>query len=273
MKKIDYILKNKYSRDELTKLATRLDKEFRVNDFWNGWIFLQNEIFTIDEINELKKEYDYNQIYNYIIMKYGKNETIIKYNLIKEFIENPDDIGLLEFNVCNSRLDLGKINGHSYAYEIKTELDKTIRLKKQIEDYEKIFEFIYVVCHYSHLEAVKKIIPQKVGIKVFIIENEIVKFEDVRKAKINKSIRKEFLLNSINSKEYEYVIRKYLSISNIPLYKKDKIKLVNENISKNDLLKIYKEIIKRRQYKKWYHIKQEFNAILPIELQDIYTSY
>lgn len=273
MEKIDNILKNKYSQEELEKLATKLDKEFRVNYFWDGWVFLQHEIFSPEEINKLKKTYSYNQVYNYIIMNYGKSETIIKYNLIKGFISNPEDIGLFEFNVGNSRLDIGKINGNSYAYEIKTELDNTYRLKKQIKDYEKIFEFIYVVCHYKHLEEVRKIIPQKVGIKIFDIQNGEVKFKDIRMAKINKSIKKEYLLESINSNEYEIILKKYLNIKNIPLYKKDKIKLVSKNIKKSELMSIYKKIIKLRQSKKWYHIKQKFNMILPIELQGFYTNY
>lgn len=272
MNEIDYILKDKYSQDELIKLATRLDKEFRVNHFWNGWRFLGDGIFSAEEINELKKVYKYKEVYNHIIMNYGKNETIIKYNLIKEFIENPEDIGLLEFNVGNSRLDIGKINGNSYAYEIKTELDNTSRLEKQIKDYEKIFEFIYVVCHYRHLEQTRKIIPQKVGIKVFDIQDGRVTFEDIRKAKINKSIKKESLLESISSKEYEFIIKKHLNVNEMPLYKKDKIRLVDKNIKKDNLMQIYKEIIKLRQSKKWYHIKKEFNVILPIELQDIYNN-
>ncbi len=205
-------------------------------------------------------------------MKYGKNETVIKYNLIKEFIINSEDVGLLEFNVENSRLDIGKINGHSYAYEIKTELDNVLRLDKQIKDYEKIFEFIYVVCHPKHLKEVKKILSSKIGIIVFEIENETVKFKLIRDAKKNTSIRKEFLLKSLNSKEYEYIIREHLKMDEVPLYKDERIRLVNKCIKKNELEEIYKNTIKMRQYKKWNYIKQKFNVILPIEIQDIYSN-
>ncbi|MBN3348294.1 hypothetical protein CF050_15770 [Clostridium botulinum] len=271
MEEIHRILKSRYTEDELTKLATKLDKEFRVNYFWNGWDLLEREVFSENEISKLKLEYRYNEIYNFIIMKYGRNETIVKYNLIKQFMNNSEDIGLMEFNVGNSRLDIGKINGNSYAYEIKTELDNTLRLEKQIKDYEKIFEFIYVVCHYKHLENVRNIVPKKVGIKVFNMDNYEFKFNTVRKAQKNKSIKKEFLLEAINSKEYEFIIKKYLGINKVPLYKKDKIKLVDKNIKKIELIEIYKEIIKLRQSKKWHHIKQKFNVILPIELQDIYS--
>lgn len=271
MEELDRFLKNKYSDDELTTLATKLNKQFRVNYFWNGWSLLEKQVFSYDEIEFLKKHYEYNQIYNYIIMKYGKNETIIKYKLIEEFMDDAENIGLLEFNVGNSRLDIGKINENSYAYEIKTELDNTLRLEKQIKDYEKIFEFIYVVCHSKHLAEVKKIVPSKVGIRTFEFKDEKVNFKDIRMARKNKSIRKNTLLESLNSKEYAYILKEYLKIDDIPLYKEDRAKLVNKLIKKNELLEIYKDVIRLRNLRRWNYIKQKFDVILPIEIQDIYS--
>ena len=271
MEDVDIILKKKYSENELIKLATKLDKEFRVNYFWDGWLFLKKEVFSEIEIKYLKNKYKYNEIYNHIIMKYGKNETVIKYRLIKEFMNNPENVGLLEFNVGNSRLDVGKINGSSYAYEIKTELDNTLRLEKQIQDYEKIFEFIYVVCHSKHLKEVRRIVPLKIGIKTFEIQNEEINFNDIRMAKRNKSIKKEYLLESLTSKEYAYIIRKYLKIDKIPLYKEERKKILDKYMKKDELIEIYKEIIKLRQSQKWNYIKQKFDIILPIEIQDIYS--
>nr|DAL59744.1 MAG TPA_asm: hypothetical protein [Caudoviricetes sp.] len=271
MDEVDILLKNRYSEVELIKLATKLDKEFRVNYFWDGWKFLEDEVFSLEEIDYLRKKYKYSEVYNYVIMKYGRNETVIKYNLIKEFISNPENVGLLEFNVGNSRLDIGKINGSSYAYEIKTELDNTLRLEKQIQDYEKIFEFIYVVCHLKHLKEVKNIVPKKVGIITFEIISEKVVFKDIRKAKRNRSIKKEFLLQSLNSKEYAYIIKEYLKEQKIPLYKEERMKLVDKRIKKDDLVEVFKRVIKLRQSQRWNYIKDEFNVILPIEIQDIYS--
>ncbi|MDB1939204.1 sce7726 family protein [Clostridium tertium] len=271
MEEIDIILRNKYSEEELVKLATKLDKEFRVNYFWNGWEFLGKEVFSAKEIEDLSNKYKYNEVYNYVIMKYGRNETVIKYNLIKEFIYNPENVGLLEFNVGNSRLDIGRVNGSLYAYEIKTELDNTLRLEKQIQDYEKVFEFINVVCHFKHLNEVRKIIPKKVGIISFEINNGEVIFKEIRKAQKNKSIKKEFLLKSLNSKEYAYIIKEYLKEDKVPLYKEERIKIVDRRIKKDYLLEIYKNIVKGRQSQQWNYIKDQFNVILPIEIQDIYS--
>lgn len=271
MEDLDIILKSKYSDSELVKLATKLDKEFRVNCFWDGWIFLKNEVFSESEIEYLRNKYKYNEVYNHVIMKYGRNETVIKYNLIKGFIDNPENVGLFEFNVGSSRLDIGKVNGSMYAYEIKTELDNTLRLEKQIQDYEKIFEFINVVCHFKHLKEVRNIVPKKVGIISFEINNGEVIFKDVRKAQKNKSIKKEFLLKSLSSKEYAYIIKEYLKEDKVPLFKEERIKIVDKRIKKENLLEIYKEIIKARQSQRWNYIKDEFNVILPIEVQDTYS--
>lgn len=267
---IDVFL-NKYSSDELIKIATRLDKEFRVNYFWDGWSFLQEKIFSEDEIRYLKKHYKYNEVYNHIIMKYGKSETIIKYNLLKQFKNDDDLVALMEYNVGNSRLDIGKIDKYSYAYEIKTELDNILRLEKQISDYEKLFEYIYVVCHKKHINDVRKVISNKIGIIIYEINDEKVQFRKIRKAVRNRSIRKEFLLEAFTAKEYEYIIKNYLKLERVPFYKEDRIKLVNRKIKKQELIEIYKKIIKLRQEKKWDYIKNKFDAILPIEIQDLYS--
>ena len=59
MDEVDILLKNRYSEGELIKLATKLDKEFRVNYFWDGWKFLEDEVFSLEEIDYLRKKYKY----------------------------------------------------------------------------------------------------------------------------------------------------------------------------------------------------------------------
>lgn len=56
--------------------------------------------------------------------------------------------------------------------EIKTERDSTQRLNKQIENYSKVCDLVYVMCHDSHVEKVEKILKSKkydhVGIIAYI---------------------------------------------------------------------------------------------------------
>lgn len=200
------ILEERYSIIELQKIATKLDKVFKLNYFWNGWQYIE-ELFedTHVDINYLKKAYKYRDIYNYIIMKYGKTESVIKYYLSKEFIYNDDEVGLYEFNIGNSRLDFGRINGNSYAYEIKTELDNLNRLENQIIDYEKVFEYIYVVIHEKHLKKIKEIVPKKVGIIAYNFLGEKVIFNKISEATKNSSYKKQSQLELLNNVDLKYI--------------------------------------------------------------------
>ena len=56
--------------------------------------------------------------------------------------------------------------------EIKTERDSTQRLNKQIENYSKVCDYVYVMCHDTHVAKVEKILKSKkythVGIIAYI---------------------------------------------------------------------------------------------------------
>lgn len=56
--------------------------------------------------------------------------------------------------------------------EIKTERDSTQRLNKQLKDYEKVCDYVYVLCHDSHVEKVEAILKKyqhnHVGIIAYI---------------------------------------------------------------------------------------------------------
>lgn len=59
---------------------------------------------------------------------------------------------LQEVSVGNSIADCLFVNGSVTAYEIKTELDTSVRLLSQIEDYYRVATEVFVVTHH-HLEA------------------------------------------------------------------------------------------------------------------------
>lgn len=266
-------LETYYNPMQLQKIATKLDKVFRLNVFWNGWNELEKELFSnIDiDLKSLKSQYHYSDIYNLIIMRYGKTERLVKYYLSKKFIKNEDEVCLFEFKVGNSRLDFGRINGHSYAYEIKTELDNTSRLSDQIIDYMNAFEYVNVVIHEKHLKKIKSFLPKKVGIIVYSANDEDMNFELIRKANEIKNTKKSFQLNILNCNDLDYILKKVIKTDKIPSYKNDKLNLVNKEFNNKEFNDVFKEAIKNRQLKKWKHIKENFDVLKPIELQDAYT--
>ena len=274
MNYLSEVLEKNYSITDLQKIATRLDKIYRLNFFWNGWVELEKELFNrnIVDIQYLKSNYSYKDIYNHIIMKYGKTERVIKYYLSKQFINNDNEVGLYEFSIGNSRLDFGRINGKSYAYEIKTELDSLIRLKDQIDDYEKVFEFINVVVHEKHFKKIKSLLPRNVGIIVYDFNNDKVKFDCIREAKENINYKKRVQIEALNSADLKFIIKDYIGISTVPQFKNDRLKVVDRNLKKREFNIAFKEAIKHRKYNNWRQVKDNFNLLYPIEIQDVYTN-
>lgn len=274
MKFLDDILKSKYNENELQKIASKLDKSYRLNYFWDGWNLLNNELFLkigID-INEIKEKYEYRDIYNYIIMKYSRNEKVIKYYLTKKYIHTENEVCMYELNVGNSRLDFGRINGDSHAYEIKTELDNTYRIENQLEDYEDVFDYINVVIHEKHLKKIKSQIPRKIGIYLYSLSDNFNEFECVRAPKLNDKKKKTSQLNMLNSNDLKYIIKEIINSNNIPDSKIERRKIVNNFFNKQEFNFAFKCALKAKQDKKWQHIKSNFDMLKPIEIQDAYTN-
>lgn len=85
--------------------------------------------------NKYRCEYIYkNKIFNDILTKYGLKSTLT----------------LNEFKVGTSIADLVLLNGSAKIYEIKTELDGLNKLQKQINDYQRFADTIYIVTDDAH---------------------------------------------------------------------------------------------------------------------------
>lgn len=100
-----------------------------------------------------------------------RSEYIYKNELLSKIVfgrHSPKTASFLsEFRVANSIADAAIFNGTSTVYEIKTEYDSLDRLRTQIEDYRKVFDYSYVVTSKSRLKAVEAIAPHNVGILFF----------------------------------------------------------------------------------------------------------
>lgn len=84
---------------------------------------------------------------------------------------------LTELPVADSKTDMIFIdeNDVGTVYEIKTELDTLNRLESQIQDYYKVFPYIYVVTSSSHLQQLEQVLEgTNVGIIELTNDNEFV---------------------------------------------------------------------------------------------------
>ncbi len=273
MEKIIEILKTKLTEEELFSIAKLLVSCYEPFAFkQKAWMTLES-VFPEKcsmSLKELQKSYIPNEIYNAVIFKYYKGESIVKYNLALENINKDDEVAIFELNINSSRLDFSRINGESYAFEIKTELDTTDRLDKQISDYEKVFENIYVVAHQVHLKKVKKIVPRKCGIITYEICEGICSFYEERAASLNKSITKDAQISAFNSEDYAFILKNN-GVKKLPKYKDDRERMVRSLFSKEEFKDVFKTAMKNKNKNRWNYVKNNIDTILPIDIQNFFT--
>ena len=92
-------------------------------------------IFYDTIFKRLLREYRYEYIYKNAV---AKKILLGKHNLNTAFM-------LTEFRADDCKADTVILNGTSYVYEIKTEMDSFDRLDRQISAYRKVFDYITVI--------------------------------------------------------------------------------------------------------------------------------
>lgn len=174
--------------------------------------------------NDIKKMFEEAYL---LLEKHYRNEYVFK-STIYDYIYNQADFepgtdGLLtEVRSGESVVDLLWLNGTSTAIEIKSEIDSNERLLKQINDYVKLFNKIYVVTYSDNIGNIEKIVPNFVGILVLDIENQINTW---REAEITMEyLDTEVMFRTLRRYEYEEITAKILdeevSFSDADVYKK-----------------------------------------------------
>ena len=133
-----------------------------------------------------------------------KNEFLNKW-LKKELGTNNSAI-FNEFRIGKAIADLAMFNGISKVFEIKTILDKEYRLSNQIQEYRKIFNEVYIIVpdvlltKYSNYD-------ESIGIITF--DSNSKKFKIVQRAKRNKELNPETLMEVLHTKEYLEITEEY----------------------------------------------------------------
>lgn len=138
-------------------------------------------------------------IYDLLCENY-RNDFFIRYSFYDKVLSKSKAISFFELPILNSRIDVVSINGKSVAYEIKTEYDTLDRLEKQINDYSKAFEYIYVICSSEMIDDVEPIIPNHCGIYVYSGKNRIV-YSKYKEATVSPHLDIKCMLSLMLKKE------------------------------------------------------------------------
>lgn len=90
-----------------------------------------------------------------------------------------------------TRIDIAVVNGILHGYEIKSDLDTLLRLPKQMNSYNSIFDQITLVVGIQHLYEAFNLIPDHWGVMVAKIDEKgKIYFNTLREASENKSQQK-----------------------------------------------------------------------------------
>ncbi|CAM5213648.1 hypothetical protein CDEF62S_00380 [Castellaniella defragrans] len=120
-------------------------------------------------------------------MNYDATELSIRPRLI-DYLRGVEDDGAAFISEMfigdfSRRADLVVANGHLAAYEIKSASDNLKRLEGQIAVYLTYFEYLTIVCASRHVDGVRRLVPQKVGISVIGRDGKFSQIRNPRRSR------------------------------------------------------------------------------------------
>jgi len=193
-----------------TNLKRIIDKQYSFTDYRikkhvSTQKQTKREVFT-DIYKELLKEYKGEYIY--------KNALLNKILLGKHSINTTT--ALSEFKISNSIADFVLLNGCATVYEVKSELDTLDKLDKQVMDYLKFAEKVYVV---STEKLSKRLLEKFKGTNIGVIEytnNDTLRIKQ-EAIKSYDSLSFEVLFKTLRKQEYLEIIFNYFGyIPDVP---------------------------------------------------------
>lgn len=207
----------------------------------------------------------YRSLLNETLMYCYPNETAIKTSFIDNVIlrQSSNAVSVFELPVGESRADICKVNGHSAAYEIKTDLDSFYRLEKQLDDYFDVFDYVYVVTSDKRWKSLPDFVPETCG---------IYSYHQKRDGRYAFSLRrKPQLIRSHDGRKQLEAIPKRDIVSAFKLQngvKKDEaIELILEKCSDSEINRAFKDYLKGRYSRKWDFFKSVHSQIFEIDYE------
>lgn len=134
----------------------------------------------------------------------------LRKTFLSHYLEDPDTRVIEELGLCqgSNKIDIAVINSSLVGCEIKSEEDTLLRLPSQIEAYNKIFDFLYIITNEKHLNKITKIIPGFWGILVVKKVGNECSIIMKRKPTLNHLVNPEFLVQLLWKDEAIEILRK-----------------------------------------------------------------
>lgn len=209
------------------------------------------------------------------IEKEYPNEYILKNEFLnqwlKEEIGTTNSVIFNELRVGKAIADLAMFNGVSKVFEIKTILDKEYRLPKQIEEYKKIFNEVYIIIPKVYLPKYKNF-DKTIGIILY--ESDSKSFNIERKSKSYSQININVMMDTLHTKEYLKICKSYYTeLPKMNSFNQfDICKKLISKIPKHELNNLFIGTIKERKINNSFfnETNKEFNQIcLSLNLDEL----
>lgn len=171
---------------------------------------------NLDAINSIYKSLLKNYKNEYVYKNILTNKLLLKKYSLK------NTIALNEFNIGKSIADFVLLNGEARVYEIKTELDNLEKLNKQVLDYCKFGDKVYIVTSSKHINKLIGLYDNStIGIIELTSRNAL---KTIKEATSNKAtFNYETLFKTLRKKEYLDIIEEYFNfvpeVSNTRIFK------------------------------------------------------
>jgi len=242
-----------YSRAELRSYTKKWIDSYPNSSGYYSFLDRFKDIFGMDP-SYFGIGDDARPIMNELMASYYHNEAYIKSSFIRKELLIGNHVTLFEYPISDSRIDLGRVNGRSYAYEIKTEFDNLLRLKKQIGDYLTAFEYVYVICSDDKTKSVLEEVPDEVGIISYSTKNRNPAFIQVRDALHSEKIDAHVQFTSLSEKT------KRMAEAKKPDWETSE--------DGGDFINcLFKEELKAHYANNWCFLKSNITKIAPLDYQ------
>ena len=157
--------------DDMSSLQKKIDKHLNIkNQHYKNNADIIKKIYA-HLSDDYPCEYIYkNTLFLDIIEKYGLEDTVV----------------LNEFRVGASKADLTMLNGEIKIYEVKTALDDLSKLSKQLRDYQKIADKVYIVTSPKFLDKLSSQYKDS-NIGICVLQNK-ERLKEEKAAKSNSNL-------------------------------------------------------------------------------------
>ena len=241
-------------------------KIVRMNDV----AFFQKQISKLEIKNVNQTNLDILRFLYKSLQKEYRCEYVYKNNLTIELFKNykTSETSILnEFRIGTSKADLVLLNGSIKVFEIKTELDGLGKLSKQLIDYQKIADEVYIVTDEKFIDKIKSTYQDSnIGIIVLNQKNKLI---IIKNAISNYSLFDfETIFKTLRKQEYiDLVLDNFGYVPDVP---NTKIYKTCFNLLKNiELVEFQKQVLRKLKLRTYSISNNLISNRTPKELKHI----